>query len=231
MGRQECHKIVTMRREALPGTSARHVAEAFVFSFLVVAYIWLRPLWWSWSLLIPLSLVALSFAWHSETFESLGLSARTFIGAIVAWRWYLAGCIASLLVLLWIETTTSMHAVYRWCGYACWCVFQQLLLQNMTYRRLRSGMGASWTTSGIAGAMFAAAHLPNPILVPATFLWGTVSTRMFEARPSVPLLGLTQALLSAMLYVVTPVALNGQFHVGPAYWALHHPSQLSAIFF
>lgn len=199
---------------------------------LVIAYIWLRPLWWSWSLLIPLSLVALSFVWHAESLESLGLSARAFAGAIVAWRWYLAACIASLLVLLWIETTTaSMHTVYRWCGYACWCVFQQLLLQNMTYRRLRSGMGASWATSGIAGAMFAAAHLPNPILVPATFLWGTVSTRLFEARPCVPVLGLTQALLSAMLYVVTPVALNGQFRVGPAYWAFHYPSQLSAIFF
>jgi hypothetical protein len=113
--------------------------------------------------------------------------------------------------------------VYRWFGYACWCVLQQLLFQNMAYRRLRDGLGASWKTSGIAGVMFAAAHLPNPILVPATFLWGTVSTRMFEARPSVPVLGVTQALLSAMLYVVTPVALNGQFRVGPGYWAaLHH---------
>jgi len=211
--------------------TARHPAEAFAFSLLVVAYIWLRPLWWSWSILIPLSLVGLSFFWHNESLESLGLSLRAFLGAIFAWRWYLAGCAASLGVLLWIETSTSMHVVVRWCGYACWCVFQQLLLQNMTYRRLRDGLGPSWKTSGIAGAMFAAAHLPNPILVPATFLWGTVSTRLFEARPSVPVLGLTQALLSAMLYVVTPVALNGQFRVGPSYWAFFHPSHLSAIFF
>ena len=101
----------------------------------------------------------------------------------------------------------------------------------MAYRRLRDGLGASWKTSGIAGAMFAAAHIPNPILVPATFLWGTVSTRLFEARPSVPVLGLTQALLSAMLYVITPVALNGQFRVGPGYWAprlaLLHSSHVS----
>jgi hypothetical protein len=154
----------------------------------------------------------------------------------VAWRWWLAGCIASLLALLWIDATTSMHVVYRWFGYACWCVFQQLLLQNMTYRRLRDGLGASWSTSSIAGVMFALAHIPNPILVPATFLWGTVSTRLFESRPSVPVLGVTQALLSAMLFLITPVALNGQFRVGPGYWAtLHwttlHPSHLSAIFF
>src|SRR5580658_1473466 len=75
----------------------RHLAEAFAFSFLVVAYIWLRPLWWSWSLLIPLALVTVSFVWHSESFESVGLSLRAFAGAVVAWRWWLASCAASLI--------------------------------------------------------------------------------------------------------------------------------------
>jgi hypothetical protein len=62
------------------------------------------------------------------------------------------------------------------------------------------------------GALFAAAHIPHLILVPLTFLWGIVSTRLFEARPSVP-----------MLYVLTPVAPNGQFGVCPGNWAaLYH---------
>jgi len=200
----------------------RLLAEAFTFALASIAYIWLRPLWWSWSLLIPLALVVVSFVWHSETLESLGLGLRALAGAVAAWRWWIASCIASLCAFAWLETTT-IHAIYRWCGYACWCVLQQFLFQNMAYRRLRDGLGPSWKTSSIAGALFAAAHIPNPILVPATFLWGTVSTRMFEARPSVPVLGVTQALLSAMLYVATPIALNGQFREGPGYWAaLHH---------
>jgi hypothetical protein len=209
---------------------ARYIAEAFTFALVSIAYIWVRPLWWSWSLLIPLALVVVSFVGHSESMESLGLSLRALAGAASAWRWWIASIAASLAALAWLETA-SIHVVYRWCGYACWCVLQQLLFQNMAYRRLRQGLGPSWTTSGIAGALFAAAHIPNPILVPATFLWGTVSTRMFEARPSVPVLGVTQAILSAILYVATPVALNGQFRVGPGYWAPLHPSQLSAIFF
>jgi hypothetical protein len=201
---------------------ARHIAEAFTFALVSIAYIWLRPRWWSWSLLIPLALVAVSFVWHSETAESLGLSLRALFGAVCAWRWGLLSCAGSLILLTWLETATSIHVIYRWCGYACWCILQQLLFQNMTYRRLREALGASWRTSSIAGALFAATHIPNPILVPATFLWGTVSTRLFESRPSVPVLGVTQALLSAMLYVVTPVALNGGFRVGPAYWATLH---------
>jgi hypothetical protein len=209
-----------MQWAALNRNGVRRVGEAFTFAIIAIAYIWVRPLWWSWSLLIPLALVVLSFAWHSETAESLGFSFGAFIGAVAAWRWWLASCAVSVVALTWFETATSLHAIYRWCGYACWCVLQQLLFQNMAYRRLREGLGASWKTSGIAGAMFAAAHIPNPVLVPATFLWGTVSTRLFEARPSVPVLGITQALLSAMLYIVTPVALNGQFRVGPGYWAM-----------
>ena len=197
----------------------RRVVEAFTFAIAAIAYIWVRPLWWSWSVLVPLALVMLSFVWHAETPASLGFSFRAFVGAIAAWRWWLLSCAVSVVALTWFETATSVHVIYRWCGYACWCVLQQLLFQNMAYRRLRDGLGASWKTSSIAGAMFAAAHIPNPVLVPATFLWGTVSTRLFEARPSVPVLGITQALLSAILYVLTPVALNGQFRVGPGYWA------------
>jgi hypothetical protein len=214
--------------------NVRLLTEAFTFSFTAVAYIWLRPLWWSWSLLIPLALVAVSFVWHSETTESLGLSLRALLDAVAAWRWWLASCAASLMVLAWLQTATSIHVIYRWCGYACWCVVQQLLFQNMAYRRLRDGLGASWKTSSLAGILFAATHIPNPILVPATFLWGTVSTRLFDTRPSVPVLGVTQALLSAMLYAITPAALNGQFRVGPGYWQalqIPHPSQLAAIFF
>jgi hypothetical protein len=52
-----------------------------------------------------------------------------------------------------------------------------------------------------------------------------------KPAPSVPVLGVTQAILSAMLYVITPVTVNGQFRVGPGYWAAFDPSQLYAIFF
>jgi len=200
---------------------AWHVAEGIAFSVVVILYIWFRPLWWSWSLLIPLALVAASFVWHSETAASLGLSFRAAWDAIAAWRWWLvAVLVPAVLLALWQDT--PRHLVYRWFGYLCWCIVQQLLLQNMAYRRLREGLGASWRTSAYAGALFGAAHMPNPVLMPATFLWGTVSTRMFEARRSVPVLGVCQALLSASLYSITPVALNGQFRVGPGYWAAAH---------
>ena len=137
--------------------------------------------------------------------------------AIAAWRWWLASCMAAVMIVCWMRAIPA-HLVYRWFVYLSWCIIQQLLFQNMVYRRLAAAFGSSWRTSICAGALFAALHIPNPILVPATFLWGTVSTRMFESRPSIPALPLWQALLSILLYWLTPVELNHQFRVGPGYW-------------
>lgn len=57
--------------------------EAFAFAGVSIAHIWVRPLWWSWSLQIPLALVVVSFVWHSETAESLGFSRRAAAPALL----------------------------------------------------------------------------------------------------------------------------------------------------
>ena len=183
----------------------------------MAVYIWFVRAQWPWSLLVLAALVLASFAWHSETLKSLGLTGGAFVDAMVAWRWWLATGMAAVAILGWMRAVPA-HLVYRWLVYLSWCILQQLLFQNMVYRRLRAALGSSWTTSLCAGALFAATHLPNPILVPATLVWGTVSTRMFDSRSSIPALGLWQALLSTLLSTLTPIALIRQFRVGPGYW-------------
>jgi len=201
-----------VQRDVIPG-----VAEALGFTLAVGVYIWLLRARWHWSILILAALVLASFIRHSETLGSLGLTVGALLDALAAWRWWLVAGAAAVAIMGWMRTIPA-HLVYRWLVYLSWCILQQLLFQNMVYRRLTAGIGSSWRTSLCAGTLFAAVHLPNPILAPATFLWGTVSTRMFESRPSVPALALWQALLSTILYWLTPVALHHQFRVGPGYW-------------
>jgi len=100
-------------------------------------------------------------------------------------------------------------------AYLSWCLLQQVLLQHLIYLRVRSTLGPTWTASILTGALFAIAHLPNPVLVPATFVWGIVSTRIFERHTSIIVLGVAQTLLSGMLLWLTPLALNHRFRVGP----------------
>jgi hypothetical protein len=202
-----------MRRDGI-----RPVAEALGFTLAVALYIWFLRAKWPWSILVLIALVLASLIWHSETFDSLGLTVRAFVAAISSWRWGLVAALTAMAILGIIRAVPA-HLAYRWFVYLAWCFLQQLILQNMVYRRLRADLGSSWRTSLFAGGLFAALHIPNPVLVPATFLWGTISTRLFEARPSVPFLGLSQALLSALVYMLTPVTLNRLFRVGPGYWA------------
>lgn len=105
--------------------------------------------------------------------------------------------------------------------YCAWCVLQQLLYQNMVCKRLRESTGPSWKSRILAGSLFGAVHLPNPVLTPATMVWGTLSGYLFEESPSVGALGLMQFLLSTSLFWVTPIRWNHDFRVGPGYWHFH----------
>ena len=193
------------------------LTEALGFTAAVAVYIWFLRTQWYWSVLVLVALVLASFIWHSETLYSLGLTGSAAVGAVAVWRWWLATCIVAVVILAWMRATPG-HLISRWFVYLSWCILQQFLYQNMVYRRLRAALGSSWRTSMCAGALFAAVHVPNPILVPATLLWGTVSTRMFDSQPSIPSLALWQALLSTLLYWLTPIELSRQFRVGPGYW-------------
>jgi membrane protease YdiL (CAAX protease family) len=78
-----------------------------------------------------------------------------------------------------------LYLLFRGAMYFIWCVLQQVLLDNLIYRRLRDDLGPAWRISIIAGSLFAIAHLPNPVLVRSTLAWGAVASRLFEKRRSV----------------------------------------------
>ena len=53
--------------------------------------------------------------------------------------------------------------------------------------------------------------------MPATLVWGTLSSYIFERFPSVIALGILQFLLSSLAYLLAPEAWNHGMRVGPAY--------------
>ena len=187
-------------------------SEAFLFTAAILADIWLLHFRSRWGDALPAILVAFSFAFHQETVSSLGLGWGEAKRALYAWR-FMIGALAALVI-----GTLTFYLLYRGARYFIWCVVQQMLLQNMIYRRLRAGFGARWGTWLLAGALFALAHVPNPVLVPATLVWGAASARLFERWRSVIAIGLLQTLLSALLYWVSPLRLSHEFRVGPGYY-------------
>jgi hypothetical protein len=188
--------------------------EAFAFTAVVLIDIWFlhSRTWWGDAL--PGGFAVVSFAAHRE-FPVLGI--RELAEALRAWRIVLLiGTIAVIGGLLF--KSHPLNLLFRGAVYFAWCVVQQLLLQNMIYRRIRSTLGATMKAALLSGVLFAAAHVPNPVLVPATLVWGTIAARLFERHPSIIAIALLQTLFSSLLIWLTPVAWNHQFRVGPGYW-------------
>ncbi len=190
--------------------------EALLFTGGVLAYLWLRGS--AWAVAIPAALAATTLAWRrrAETWCTLGLDPRQFGRSLAAWRYWYAAAAAGLIAAGGARILTP-HMLRQEALYLGWCAVQQLLYQSMVckpLRRLAHPGRACW----IAAALFALVHLPNPVLVPATFAWGVVSCHMFRRLPSVLGLALLQSLLSSLLYWLTPWDWHRGFRVGIGYF-------------
>jgi hypothetical protein len=189
------------------------LAEALAFTAVVLIDIWFLHARSWWGDALPMAFAVVSFVVHREFpvvgWGELGKALRAW------WIVLLIGTTAVIVGLLFKSHPLTL--LFRGIVYFAWCVVQQLLLQNMIYRRVRGARGTTAKAALLTGVLFAAAHIPNPVLVPATLVWGTIAARLFERRPSIIAIALLQTLLSSLLLWLTPVAWNHQFRVGPGY--------------
>jgi len=195
-----------------PNQAAR---QAIVFSAGVVVYLWVRDQGWSLFLLVVLVVYAVWILRQQGglTPADLGLGWGAGRAGLRQWRTGLAvSCLVTVLVMNRRLADGALWVDGLW--YGLWALIQQLVYQNVVAQPLCevSRRGCWW-----AGALFAAAHLPNPVLVPATFGWGVTSCRMYQRIRSVFVLALFQAILASGLYWLVPVDWHRGFRVGISY--------------
>lgn len=98
-----------------------------------------------------------------------------------------------------------------------WALLQQYLLQGFIHLRLRDLIPSDRARDATAGGIFAILHLPNPVLVPVTFLAGWVFAVLFRRNPNLPVLVLCHAIGStAVAFAFDPSVLH-RMRVGPGY--------------
>ena len=135
------------------------------------------------------------------------------------WRvlWILT--VALFLTLGW-HLLFNLNILARGGIYFAWCFVQQLIYQSVVYTVLRKSM-KPWPAALISGFVFALLHIPNPVLIVGTLVWGVVSSLLFEDCRTVLGLALLQVMFSSTLMWLTPVQLHHRFRVGPSYYLLH----------
>lgn len=195
----------------------RGLVEAIVFGAVVFVYIWLLRFDAPWVLWLLISATLLNFVRLEETPESAGLSPRRFAETLRAW-WFVWPLALLALAVVLQERIVSPRLIARGAAYLVWSTIQQVLYQTFVYGRVRTSLGAGLPAWIISGATFGLVHWPNPVLVPATVLWGAVSSRLYEQHRSAPALAFLQFVMSSLLYELTPFAWHHGFRVGPTYY-------------
>ncbi len=208
---------------------ASEIAEAIAFFLAVLAYLWLFVIRVPWSGVLVLLAVAVSWRRRSLAPKSLGLGWAEFRASGRCWAvvWIFS---VSLFLILGYRSLASVAALTHGAVYFVWGAAQQVVYQSMTYLPLRDNLKSRRLAAGLAGIAFSLMHVPNPVLVPATYVWGVASSLLFERCRTVWGLALLQTMLASTLFWITPQGLNRDFRIGPYYYHVNSQQAPSRTF-
>lgn len=197
--------------------------EVLVVFAGILAYIWrwhhTAPYVW----VVLWAIILVSHVLHRDSLRQLGLSRGGF-RLSAQWVWPIAILLYVPMLLYGFEDHRLSLLAPTWrmlavlIGYGVWCVFQQYLAQSYFNNRLMLVIRNRHLSSVLVGIMFAATHIPNPILVVATFIAGTVFAEIFARYRNIWPLALAQAVGGLLLAAVSPESLIHHMRVGPGYY-------------
>jgi membrane protease YdiL (CAAX protease family) len=101
-------------------------------------------------------------------------------------------------------------------GYALWALMQEFILQSFFFNRfeeLYGGAPAVW----IASTLFAAVHLPSPVLTVATLIGALFFCEMFRRYRSLYPIAIVHAMLGLAVGLTVPDSLLHHMRVGIGY--------------
>jgi membrane protease YdiL (CAAX protease family) len=202
------------------------LAELLVAYGLILAVIWTpggeqRPIYWS------------AFAWIAVT-AWLGRNQTRPIGLGLRSLWFSLWIIpaAIALFLLGIGIADLAHTLHHLYGplpavehiaeYFLWALMQQFILQvYVLLRLLRLGLRRG-PAIALASLMFAIAHIPNPVLVPAALAWAAICCWLYLKYRNLYPLAVAHALLGMCIAFCVPNSINHHMRVGWGYLHYHH---------
>jgi membrane protease YdiL (CAAX protease family) len=153
--------------------------------------------------------------------ERLGLGLPRMFGASVVLGIGLATVVFLVILVNWAGGQIPANPTWfpnlqaAW-GYVLWALIQEFMLQSFFFNRfeeLYGGSAAVW----IASTLFAAVHLPNPILTTATLIGALFFCEMFRRYRSIYPLAIVHAMLGLTIAILIPDSLVHHMRVGIGY--------------
>lgn len=208
------------------GYRALTLVEALTLACLIAAYIWrfqsgsanswlVFPVWLAGSILL-----------HRDTPKTLGWRAGNLWQATrQGWKIFIAfvgvACVAGLGFGTLHHLPPHVTEPRRVLAYGAFCLLQQVALNSYLTNRLLYAMENVRSAAVLAGAIFAALHWPNPVLVPLTFIGGAAMSWLFARERNILPLAAGQAVVGTLVWWAFPVAWHHGMRVGPGYYSFH----------
>jgi hypothetical protein len=194
-------------------------AGEVVFVFMgVMAFIWRLQFTFPDFTVVLLAFIVATFFVHRDRLGDLGLGSK---GLLPGMKTLALPTLVIAVMLVVARIPPAFLTIDRLAGlgrYFSWCLLQEFALQSFFANRLLLIMKAPRQAAWMNGAIFAAVHMPNPVLVPVTFLGGYLLTRVFYSTRNLVPLALSQAIIGSLLSVALPVAWHHGLRVGPGFY-------------
>ena len=206
----------------------RDALEITVSYGLILLVIWTPRPWQRWLWMAAAAAVVAITCISFDGFKAMGLRRTNFLRSL----WIPAAALlisgAGMVVAARLGTLHLPGGVLAffmtYCAYAIWSGVQQFLLQGVFLLRLLRLIPNEAQAALAAAALFAAAHLPNPILTPITLLWGAAACLLFIRYRNVYPLAIAHAIFGITVALTIPGPVDHNMRVGLGYltYAHHH---------
>jgi len=196
----------------------------FLWFQLIVAYLFLEYALWSnrlavrnkWAFIATITIIVFVLL-DRPSIHRLGLALPTTFGAstVLAISFAAALCLALGAHVLGgqIPANPTWPTLRLSWEYLAWALIQEFLLQSFFFVRCEELFGsrpAVWITA----TLFAAAHLPSPILTTFTLIGGLFFCETFRRYRSIYPIGVVHALLGLTIAATMPATLLHDMRVG-----------------
>ena len=203
----------------------RELAEIGIAYALILIVIWTPRPWQRYLWLVAVVGIAAIFASSWPGLRAMGLRAANFFRSL----WVVGA--ALLFALVAVAISAHLHALRNpgdllhffanFGLYIVWSGVQQFLLQCFFLSRLLRVIPKPHYAAFAAAGLFALAHLPNPILVLLTIVWGSLACLIFLSYRNLFPLAIAHAILGITIAIAVPGPVDHNMRVGLGYLKYH----------